>query len=187
MELTTEGITIGSVYVPAGCAAGERSDVGKRAFLEAVARHACDELLPPAADRGRLQRRAHRRGRLRAGVVRRLLPDRGRRAGGPARDPLRGRTRRRLPHAAPRRARLHLLGAARRPLRARLRAAHRPDPRVREPRAVHRRLRCQPHLPQGLSPLQPRAPRRGAPGRACLRTLPRRAGEPSAAGELLAA
>jgi exodeoxyribonuclease III len=43
MELTTEGITIGSVYVPAGRAPGERSDAGKRAFLEAVARQACDE------------------------------------------------------------------------------------------------------------------------------------------------
>ncbi len=47
VELTTEGITIGSVYVPAGCAAGERSDVGKRAFLEAVARHACDAYSHP--------------------------------------------------------------------------------------------------------------------------------------------
>jgi exodeoxyribonuclease III len=43
IELTTEGITIGSVYVPAGRAPGERSDAGKRAFLEAVARQACDE------------------------------------------------------------------------------------------------------------------------------------------------
>ena len=43
IELTTEGITIVSVYVPAGAAAGEQSDVGKLAFLEAVARHACDE------------------------------------------------------------------------------------------------------------------------------------------------
>ncbi len=43
IELTTEGITIVSVYVPAGAAAGEQSDVGKLAFLEAVARHASDE------------------------------------------------------------------------------------------------------------------------------------------------
>ncbi len=35
------------MYVPAGCAPGERSDVGKRAFLEAVARHACDEYSHP--------------------------------------------------------------------------------------------------------------------------------------------
>lgn len=43
IEVTTEGITIVSVYVPAGASAGEQSDVGKLAFLEAVARHACDE------------------------------------------------------------------------------------------------------------------------------------------------
>ncbi|MGA2163111.1 MAG: exodeoxyribonuclease III, partial [Solirubrobacteraceae bacterium] len=36
-------ITIVSVYVPAGAGTGEQSDVGKLAFLEAVARHACDE------------------------------------------------------------------------------------------------------------------------------------------------
>jgi exodeoxyribonuclease III len=43
IELTTEGITIGSVYVPAGEERGQRGDAGKRAFLEAVARQACDE------------------------------------------------------------------------------------------------------------------------------------------------
>jgi exodeoxyribonuclease-3 len=43
IELTTEGITICSVYVPAGAAAGEHSDAAKLAFLEAVARQACDE------------------------------------------------------------------------------------------------------------------------------------------------
>jgi len=43
IELTTEGITIVSVYVPAGAGAGELSDAGKLAFLEAVARHACNE------------------------------------------------------------------------------------------------------------------------------------------------
>ncbi|HWX44305.1 MAG TPA: exodeoxyribonuclease III [Solirubrobacteraceae bacterium] len=43
IELTTEGITIGSVYVPAGGERGECSDTGKLAFLEAVAHQAFDE------------------------------------------------------------------------------------------------------------------------------------------------
>jgi len=47
LELTTEGVTFASVYVPAGAGPGERSDAGKRAFLEAVARHACDEQAHP--------------------------------------------------------------------------------------------------------------------------------------------
>ena len=55
-------------------------------------------------------------------------------------------------------------------------AAHRPDPRQRGPRPVRRQLRGQPHLPQGLSPLQPRAPGGGAAGRAGLRSLPRGTG-----------
>jgi exodeoxyribonuclease-3 len=43
LEVTTEGITIGSVYVPAGAGRGEADDRGKLAFLEAVARQAYDE------------------------------------------------------------------------------------------------------------------------------------------------
>jgi exodeoxyribonuclease-3 len=43
LEVTTEGITIGSVYVPAGAERGGADDSGKRAFLEAVARQAYDE------------------------------------------------------------------------------------------------------------------------------------------------
>jgi exodeoxyribonuclease-3 len=43
IELTTEGIAIGSVYVPAGSARDESDDAGKLAFLEAVARQAYDE------------------------------------------------------------------------------------------------------------------------------------------------
>jgi exodeoxyribonuclease-3 len=42
IELTTEGITIGSVYVPAGADRDGSDDSGKLAFLEAVARQACD-------------------------------------------------------------------------------------------------------------------------------------------------
>lgn len=43
LEVTTEGITIGSIYVPAGAGRGEGGDQGKLAFLEAVARQAYDE------------------------------------------------------------------------------------------------------------------------------------------------
>jgi exodeoxyribonuclease III len=43
LEVTTEGITIGSVYVPAGADRDGRDDSGKLAFLEAVARQACEE------------------------------------------------------------------------------------------------------------------------------------------------
>jgi exodeoxyribonuclease-3 len=43
IELTTEGITIGSVYVPAGADREAADDSGKLAFLEAVARQAYDE------------------------------------------------------------------------------------------------------------------------------------------------
>ncbi len=43
LEVTTEGITIGSVYVPAGSGRAEADDSGKLAFLEAVARQAYDE------------------------------------------------------------------------------------------------------------------------------------------------
>jgi exodeoxyribonuclease-3 len=47
LEVTTEGITIGSVYVPAGAGRGEGGDNGKLAFLEAVARQAYDEHAHP--------------------------------------------------------------------------------------------------------------------------------------------
>ncbi|HVR04479.1 MAG TPA: exodeoxyribonuclease III [Solirubrobacteraceae bacterium] len=40
LELETEGIAIGSVYVPAGAECDAAGDSGKLAFLEAVARHA---------------------------------------------------------------------------------------------------------------------------------------------------
>jgi exodeoxyribonuclease-3 len=43
LEVTTEGITIGSVYVPAGAGRDQDDDHGKLAFLEAVARQAYDE------------------------------------------------------------------------------------------------------------------------------------------------
>jgi exodeoxyribonuclease-3 len=43
LEITTEGITIGSVYVPAGAGRDEADDHNKLAFLEAVARQAYDE------------------------------------------------------------------------------------------------------------------------------------------------
>jgi exodeoxyribonuclease-3 len=43
LEVTTEGITIASVYVPAGASSEEADDTGKLAFLEAVARQAYDE------------------------------------------------------------------------------------------------------------------------------------------------
>jgi exodeoxyribonuclease-3 len=43
LEVTTEGITIGSVYVPAGATRSESDDHAKLAFLEAVARQAYDE------------------------------------------------------------------------------------------------------------------------------------------------
>jgi exodeoxyribonuclease-3 len=46
IELTTEGITIGSVYVPAGAVRGGDAS-GKLAFLEAVARQASDEHAHP--------------------------------------------------------------------------------------------------------------------------------------------
>jgi exodeoxyribonuclease III len=47
LEITTEGITIGSVYVPAGSARSEIGDRGKLAFLEAVAHQAYDEHAHP--------------------------------------------------------------------------------------------------------------------------------------------
>jgi exodeoxyribonuclease-3 len=47
LEVTTEGVTIGSVYVPAGAGRGQESDNGKLAFLEAVARQAYDEHARP--------------------------------------------------------------------------------------------------------------------------------------------
>jgi exodeoxyribonuclease-3 len=47
LEVTTEGVTIGSVYVPAGAGRGEDGDRGKLAFLEAVARQAYDEHAHP--------------------------------------------------------------------------------------------------------------------------------------------
>jgi exodeoxyribonuclease III len=47
LEITTEGIAIGSVYVPAGSARSEAGDAGKLAFLEAVARQAYDEHAHP--------------------------------------------------------------------------------------------------------------------------------------------
>ncbi len=47
LELTTEGVTIGSVYVPAGGGRGQESDTGKLAFLEAIARQAYDEHARP--------------------------------------------------------------------------------------------------------------------------------------------
>jgi exodeoxyribonuclease III len=47
LELTTEGITVGSVYVPAGAERETDDDSGKLAFLEAVARHAYDEHARP--------------------------------------------------------------------------------------------------------------------------------------------
>jgi exodeoxyribonuclease-3 len=43
LEVTTEGIAIGSVYVPAGTSRSEADDHTKLAFLEAVARQAYDE------------------------------------------------------------------------------------------------------------------------------------------------
>lgn len=47
LEITTEGITIASVYVPAGADRGAGDDGGKLAFLEAVARQAYDEHAHP--------------------------------------------------------------------------------------------------------------------------------------------
>jgi exodeoxyribonuclease III len=47
LELTTEGITIASVYVPAGPTHEEVDDTGKLAFLEAVARQASEEHTHP--------------------------------------------------------------------------------------------------------------------------------------------
>jgi exodeoxyribonuclease-3 len=43
LEVTTEGIAIASVYVPAGSGRDGADDAGKLAFLEAVARQAYDE------------------------------------------------------------------------------------------------------------------------------------------------
>jgi exodeoxyribonuclease-3 len=43
LEVTVEGITIGSVYVPAGHTRSELDDAGKLAFLEAMARQAQEE------------------------------------------------------------------------------------------------------------------------------------------------
>jgi len=40
LELCTEGIAVGSIYVPAGAEADAAGESGKLAFLEAVARHA---------------------------------------------------------------------------------------------------------------------------------------------------
>lgn len=47
LQTTCEGLTIGSVYVPAGPMAQELDDSGKLAFLEAVAHQACREHYHP--------------------------------------------------------------------------------------------------------------------------------------------
>ena len=162
LEITTEGITIGSVYVPAGAGRDEADDHNKLAFLEAVARQAYDEhshplliagdfnvaptdqdIYEPAWFEGSYQTGAAERADLRAildegelvDVYRRLHPDEH---GYTCWDQREG-------HYA-----------------ARLRPAHRPDPRQPGPHAVRQRVRGQPHLPQRLPPLQPRAAERRA-------------------------
>jgi len=47
LQTTCEGLTIGSVYVPAGSTRAEIDDSGKLAFLEAVAHQACREHYHP--------------------------------------------------------------------------------------------------------------------------------------------
>jgi exodeoxyribonuclease III len=47
LQTTCEGLTIGSVYVPAGPTREEMDDTGKLAFLQAVAQQACHERSHP--------------------------------------------------------------------------------------------------------------------------------------------